>query len=251
MIPATAALLAFAGSALAAGELPYLYQRTGFGSAGLLAVEAENAAGTRDAALFGQHGVEQGLRLRYGVGDRVTAELWSGVLFADGGERRTGGAFELFFGVLSAPLELTLGAGLAHDFRDDDVIRLRATASRPAGAWELSLNNLTEIPLGSERDKVDLILGSSVMRTLGGGARAGLELVGQDLEGFWDPHEAEGGARLAAGPTIWARLSERVEIKGNCAAVIQATRNAYLREGVLVDPPGDGVLARLALRVEL
>jgi hypothetical protein len=31
--------------------------------------------------------------------------------------------------------------------------------------------------------------------------RIGVEAVGQDLEGFWDDEETEGGARLFIGPT--------------------------------------------------
>jgi hypothetical protein len=30
----------------------------------------------------------------------------------------------------------------------------------------------------------------------------GAELVGEDLEGFWEPSEAEGGARLLVGPSL-------------------------------------------------
>ena len=30
----------------------------------------------------------------------------------------------------------------------------------------------------------------------------GVEAIGEDLEGFWDPEEAEGGARLLVGPSM-------------------------------------------------
>ncbi|MAE71653.1 MAG: hypothetical protein CME06_14440 [Gemmatimonadetes bacterium] len=245
------ALAALTSPSLAAGELPYLYQRTGFGTAGLLSVEIESAAGSREAALFGQGGVEQGLRMRYGLSERITTEIWSGLLIDPEGERRSAVALESFVGVLTDPVSLSLGLGFAHDFRDDDVLRFRATASRAASDWEFSLNNLTELPLGSDRDKVDIILGTAIMRGFGERLRAGLELFGQDLEGFWDPNEAEGGARIATGPTLWTRLSDRFELKGNLAAVIQATRNPYYREGVLVQPPDHGFLARVALLVDL
>ena len=30
----------------------------------------------------------------------------------------------------------------------------------------------------------------------------GVEAIGEDLEGFWDAEEAEGGARILAGPSL-------------------------------------------------
>jgi hypothetical protein len=33
----------------------------------------------------------------------------------------------------------------------------------------------------------------------------GIESIGQDLEGLWDPSEADGGARLLVGPSLHAR----------------------------------------------
>jgi hypothetical protein len=30
----------------------------------------------------------------------------------------------------------------------------------------------------------------------------GVEMIGEDLEGFWEPNEAEGGARLLIGPSM-------------------------------------------------
>ena len=39
-------------------------------------------------------------------------------------------------------------------------------------------------------------------RKLPHGVSLGVEAVGEDLEGFWEAEEAEGGARLLAGPSL-------------------------------------------------
>jgi hypothetical protein len=106
---------------------------------------------------------------------------------------------------------------------------------------------LAEVPLASDRDRVDVIVGGAYMATLRPGLRLGGELLTRDLEGLWDPQEAEGGARIAFGPSGWLALSDHVEAKANVGAVLPLTRNAYIRDGELVEPPGSGLLLRMAV----
>jgi len=57
--------------------------------------------------------------------------------------------------------------------------------------------------------------------------RLGLELVGQDLEGFWEEEEAEGGAVLFFGPTFVATIPDNswTIILGG-GPILRATKSA-------------------------
>ena len=242
--------LVLSGAALGASEQPYLYQRSAFGADGLERVEIDGAFGSRDAALFGEAGYEQGMRLCYGVGSRLTVELWGGSLLHAGERERVAGAVELLAGVLDepeAPIRLSLGVGVARDFRDATVVRLRGIATRGLGSSELSLNGLAEIPLGADRDRVDLMVGGAYMTSLRPGLRLGAELLTRDIEGLWDPNEAEGGARLAFGPSGWLALGDQVGVKANVGAVLPLTQNPYRRDGTLVESTGAAFLVRMAM----
>src|SRR5262249_46316027 len=54
-------------------------------------------------------------------------------------------------------------------------------------------------------DAADLFTSVGWTRRAGGPIRVGVEAIGQDLEGLWNPAEAEGGATLLVGPSLQAR----------------------------------------------
>jgi len=61
------------------------------------------------------------------------------------------------------------------------------------------------------RDNLDTIVTLAASRLLGKGFSFGAEVVGQDLEALWEPNEAEGGARVLAGPSLhWVRPDHRL-----------------------------------------
>jgi hypothetical protein len=218
-----------ASRAQADDSQPYLYQRGGHGTPGALAVELETAYGTRDARPFGAEGVEQGARLRWAPLAFLNLEGWSGVLVTGGTHRATAGAIDLHLGVLNQAdhqLNLTLGAGYLFDYRQAHVPRLRATLGRSWGALDTSLSGYLEIPTARGRDAVDLALALAASYRLARWVRLGLEAEGQDLEGFWEPGEAEGGAKLVLGPTAWFKLWDRLYAKLNLGAILPATANA-------------------------
>ena len=78
----------------------------------------------------------------------------------------------------------------------------RVVAGHSAELWHLQGNVLFQRPMSSERDAVDLITSVGWSRTLTHGVSLGVEAIGEDLEGFWEQEEAEGGARLLAGPSV-------------------------------------------------
>lgn len=52
------------------------------------------------------------------------------------------------------------------------------------------------------RDKLDFISSLGYQHRLGDQLYLGIEALGQDLEGFWEKDEAEGGAKLMLGPSV-------------------------------------------------
>lgn len=249
-------LLALLFAQLGATELfPYLYQRSGFEYKGALTLEMENGLGTRDSGYFGRAGFETGFRFRYGLTDRINIEGWTGLNAQAGRFRSQAFALEAGFGVLkqgSQPVNLSLAAGFKRDFEGVFIPLLRLTLSRTWGNFDLTLSGLGEFPQASWRDDADIIIGTGVSYKIFDWCRLGLEALGEDLEGFWEKKEAEGGAKFIVGPTAWVRITKGLECKVNAGWVHAATTNIPTRPDLMGDSAGrDGFLARIALSVTL
>jgi hypothetical protein len=111
---------------------------------------------------------------------------------------------ELLYSILGSarPVALAAGGGLLHEADGINVVTARVVGGKNARSWRLQGNVLFQKPLSSERDAVDLISSVGWARKLSHGVSLGVEAIGEDLEGFWDSAEAEGGARLLAGPSL-------------------------------------------------
>ena len=59
-------------------------------------------------------------------------------------------------------------------------------------------------------DAADVVTTIGWSRSIGERVGFGLESIGQDLEGLWNPAEADGGARLLVGPSLHASRSTAV-----------------------------------------
>jgi hypothetical protein len=99
-------------------------------------------------------------------------------------------------------LSLAVGGGMLHEAGGVNVVLGRLIGGIDTSSMTLYGNVLFQKPLSSERDALDLITSVGWSRKLGRGVSLGVEAIGEDLEGFWDREEAEGGARLLAGPSI-------------------------------------------------
>ncbi len=61
-------------------------------------------------------------------------------------------------------------------------------------------------------------------------------MMGQDLEGFWDSEEAEGGAKLLIGPSInVAPQSSRFSFSVSGGPVFYATHSTAVASGAIRD----------------
>lgn len=99
-------------------------------------------------------------------------------------------------------LALAAGGGVLHEASGVNVLLARVAAGRTTDDWRLHANLLFQKPMSTERDAVDLVTSVGWSRTLGRGLSLGVEAIGEDLEGFWETEETEGGARLLAGPSL-------------------------------------------------
>jgi len=126
-------------------------------------------------------------------------------LVAAGSSYQSSQAGELLVSIFephSSTLTIAAGGGIQHEAGGVDVLLGRIVAGRESDAWRLHGNLLFQKPLASERDAVDLVTTVGWARKLTPAIALGVEGVAEDLEGFWDPNEAEGGARLLVGPSL-------------------------------------------------
>ena len=220
------AFLALQG--ISAAEMPYLYHRGSAVMERSLSVEMESAYGTREAGSLGEKGVEEGLRLRYGILDGFWLEAWGGTLFDRGiylGEAGSAEADVRLLNQYDQQVNLVLGAGAMRDFTGVLVPMARLTLNRRLGKLDLLMTGMAQKPMSVGRDSVDIIAGTAASFETTINTRVGAEFMAEDLEGFWEEEEAEGGARLIAGPTFFAALEKGLELKLNAGWVYAATKS--------------------------
>jgi len=98
---------------------------------------------------------------------------------------------------------LAAGGGILHEAGGTNVLLARLVAAREISVTRLQGSVVFQKPLAAAgRDRVDVITLVGWSARLTPTWSLGVESVGEDLEGFWDQEEAEGGARLLVGPTV-------------------------------------------------
>ncbi len=227
-----------------------VYQRDGFGTQGAVQLSLESAFGTREARPFGEKGFEQGVRSRFSITDAIALEAWGGFLLDTADTTVQAGAFsaEAQFGVLRQErqgVNLSLVAGFKRDFQAVSVPLARVCASKTFGALNVGVSGLVEVPLADNRDPADLIVEAVASYEVAQGLDLGVEAAGEDLEAFWEPEEAEGGARLIVGPSLRLTRAKQVDVRLHAGAVVVATTEGGAA-GAPVQEPGAGFLGRLS-----
>jgi hypothetical protein len=116
-------------------------------------------------------------------------------------------------------LTLAAAGGVRQEWDGTRVFLTRVMTQSPVGGGVLQGSLVIERATSSPvvRDRADLITSIGWARRVGAGLSVGVEGLGQDLEGFWDPAEAEGGARLLVGPSVHVQSSS-----GNWSASVTA-----------------------------
>lgn len=103
-------------------------------------------------------------------------------------------------------MSLAAGLGLTREYGGTTTLFSRVALARSWRSQRLVANAIFEKPFAPGRDAVDIITSAAWMHGAADGVQLGLEAVGQDLEGFWEADEAEGGARLFFGPAVTVPL---------------------------------------------
>jgi hypothetical protein len=102
----------------------------------------------------------------------------------------------------------TAGGGIRWE-RDGGMVGMfRALGGWANSDWRMEGNLILEKAAESGRDPIDVIISLGWSRRVTKTLSLGVEAVGQDLEGFWEPEEAEGGARILIGPSLHVQLQQ-------------------------------------------
>ena len=109
------------------------------------------------------------------------------------------------------PVDLATSAGYLRELGGGNGVWGRVGVAGDIRLVRLGFTALGEHVFEPGRDGVDIMLTSGASLALGP-ARLGVEYVVQDLEGAWEPEEADGGIRHFVGPTAAVELAGRVQI---------------------------------------
>jgi hypothetical protein len=102
------------------------------------------------------------------------------------------------------------GGGIRQEWDGSRVLIGRVLAGADVGRGRLQGSLVMERAFSSpvRRDAADMVTSLGWSRSIRRRIAVGVEGVGQDLEGFWDPAEAEGGAKLLVGPSVHVHARE-------------------------------------------
>ncbi|MCZ4224936.1 hypothetical protein [Pedobacter rhodius] len=155
---------------------------------------------------FGYSGLGQQFGLKGYLGNRLTLYATAALGFANGGGTSSAQQAELIRdfigGKSSSGFRLGAGLGLSRDWSNVGSAISRITASFDQQNWRLLGNLRFEKAFDKKRDKLDFISAVGFQYRIAQDWHLGFEAIGQDLEGFWEKDEAEGGARVMIGPSI-------------------------------------------------
>ncbi len=162
--------------------------------------------GERVSGPFGYEGVSQQFAVKGYLGSQFT--LYANAAFGFPGDKNVASAQQAeiirnFLGGKKA-MGFRLGAGLGvrRDFSNVKSALGRVTMAYEADRWKAGGNLLFEKAFASNRDAIDVITSLGFHYRMVGNFFGGFEAIGEDLEGFWDEEEAEGGAKLMIGPSL-------------------------------------------------
>lgn len=172
--------------------------------------------------------IEQAVGVRATLGSSLMVLARTGVSTFGGDTRVSPRGEVLYSRPVGKTVRLAAGVGYAREYSRTDVMLARFGVGRATSRSMMHGNLMLEKPMSGERDAVDLITTVGAGRKLGSAVTMSVEAVGQDLEGFWDPEEKDGGARLMAGPSIAiAPPAARWQLTLGGGPIIRATRSSF------------------------
>lgn len=201
--------IVLAGGSLAAQTQPFLFTVTTIPPASedeRWVVRYEAGYGERAAEPFGFDGLSQRVAVQGALGKGFTLLGQVGLGFENGSQNGTSTSqeIELLKDIRSARsgLGLAVGMGMRHEWEGVNVLLGRVSTGYNFQRSSLFGNVCFEKPFEEGRDSIDLISTLGWMYKVAPAFHLGVESVGEDLEGFWEEEEAEGGAKLFVGPSL-------------------------------------------------
>jgi len=196
--------------------------------------------GEHTARPFGFDGVDQQFAVKGYLGNRFTLFANADLGFAHNGSTTTAQQAEVIRdfvgGKTFSGARFGLGLGVNRDFSNTGAIFSRVTASFEAASWRVGGNMRFEKAFSKTRDGIDLVSSIGFQHHITGPVFAGIEAVGEDLEGFWEADETEGGAKLLVGPSIHvAPTNSKFSFSVSGGPVFHATHSTVLPSEAIRD----------------
>lgn len=197
--------LCSAPAAAAAQDRPFVFSLTAATDASTPQVRVDYEVGVGDGALHQQtgNGPEQRLGIQASLG-RLTFVGHVGIAApTDTYQLSQQAEMLVSLGASGASRAvLAVGGGVLHEAGGANVLLARVVAGHEGTSTRVYGNLVFQKPLVAGRDSLDLVTSVGWAARITPAWAVGIEGVGQDLEGFWDSEEAEGGARLLVGPSV-------------------------------------------------
>jgi hypothetical protein len=220
---------------------PFLFSvNTLTGNSPYWSVNASSSYDEHISGPFGYNGADQQIAVKGYLGNRFTLYANADMGFARSGGVASGQQAELirdFVGGEAAyGARFGIGLGANRDFSNVGAVFSRITASYEVSKWRLGGNLRIEKAFSKLRDGVDIVTSFGFQHHIAGPVFAGFEMMGQDLEGFWETDEAEGGAKLLLGPSISvAPANARLSFSVSGGPVFYATQSTAFQSGAIRD----------------
>ena len=222
---------------------PFLFSRTTLTASDIpWSMDYSTSYGERVSGAFGFEGVGQQLGIKGYLGKGLTLcgqaafgfDLQHNVTSAQQAEVIR----DFIGGTKTQGLRLGIGLGVSRDFGGVVSALSRITATYDLNNWKAGGNLLIQKSFSANRDAVDIISSIGFHRRVYGNLYGGFETVGEDLEGFWDPEEAEGGAKLMVGPSLnMTTKDSRMSFSVSGGPVFYATQNQASNSEALRELP--------------
>ncbi len=203
--------------------------------------------GERVQRPMGFDGVSQQLSVKGYLGKRYTLHANVAVGIAEDNKASSAQQAEVIRNFLGGNkyMGFRIGGGLGarRDFSSDFSVLGRITSEYMVSRWTLGGNALLEKVLAGHHDAIDVLLSMGCHYRFTGNFYGGVEAIGEDLEGFWDKHEAEGGAKLMVGPSLNLMPSEsKFSFSVSGGPVILATKNEVTNPDAIRELPSQSGL---------
>ncbi len=204
--------------------------------------------GERVSGPFGNEGVGQQVGIKGYLGKQFTLYAHAAFGFTSDNAVTSAQQVEIIHdfigGKKNQGLRLGIGLGAGKDFSNIGSVLSRIAISYDAPRWKAGGNVLFEKAFAANRDKIDIISSFGFHHILFGRLYGGFETVGEDLEGFWDPAEAEGGAKLLLGPSLnMTTNNSKISFAVSGGPVFYASRSQITNPDALRELPAQPGLA--------